>query len=190
MEKVDVRNHNPGVIPEIMVPYVEHISGNVGGFMKKTTVLAASLTIVIAILGLMGFIPGLGLLASVRKSYIPMAPTTVVCFLLQGVILLRLADQRWREPERSIIRVLSGLTVLFGLFEVLSHFAGLDLSFEDMLIPNMGYHGEIPIARMSPLTGALFSLTGTCLLIIYSKAQAPENRLMHGAGILGGLVII
>ncbi len=158
--------------------------------IKRTKVLAASLAVVMAMLGLLGYIPGLRLLGSVQKDYIPMAPSTAACFMLQGVILLRLAYQRRREPERAIMRALAGVTALFGLAEVLGHFTGLDLSFEDMLMPTMGQLGEIPIGRMSPLTGALFFLTGTSVFILFPRSRSPENRPMHGAGILGGLVTI
>jgi len=160
--------------------------------MKQTKLLAALLVILMAILGLMSYVMELRFLSSVRKDFIPMAPATALCFLLQGVILLRLAYQyqRWRGLERITICVLSGLTAVFGLLEVLGHFMGLDLNFEDTLIPTLGYLGEIPLARMSPLTGALFFLTGTCMLTILLKSHSPENRPIHGAGILGGLVII
>jgi len=158
--------------------------------ITKANVLAASLVTVMAILGLLGCISGLRLLGSVHKGYIPMAPSTAMCFLLQGVILIRLAYRRWREPERFIMRALSGLTALFGLLEVLGHFMGFDLNFEDMLVPTMGQLGEIPIGRMSPLTGVLFFFTGICVLLLVPRSHPPENRPMHGAGLVGGLVII
>lgn len=101
-----------------------------------------------------------------------------------------MAYQREREPEGAIMRVLSGFTALYGLLGVLGYFLGLDLNFEHRLVPTMGHLGGIPIGRMSPLTGMLFFLTGICVLFVIPKSHAAENHPMHGAGLLGGLIII
>src|SRR5438046_9485584 len=60
--------------------------------------LCASLTIALGLLTFIGWISGLVLLASVRAKYIPMAPSTALCFSLIGIGLivhLRRAALRW-----------------------------------------------------------------------------------------------
>src|SRR5438046_7855525 len=60
--------------------------------------LCASLTIALGLLTFIGWISSLLLLASVRAKYIPMAPSTALCFFLIGIGLivhLRRAALRW-----------------------------------------------------------------------------------------------
>ena len=39
-------------------------------------------------MGLLGYVLGLGVLGSVRKDYIPMAPSTAISFILLGSVLI------------------------------------------------------------------------------------------------------
>src|SRR5204862_7403857 len=60
--------------------------------------ICATLTIALGLLTFIGWISGLPLLASVRATYIPMAPSTAICFSLIGIGLivdLLRAGLRW-----------------------------------------------------------------------------------------------
>ncbi len=159
--------------------------------LKNTTILGASLALLVAALGLLGYLPGLEVLGRVQENFIPMAPSTAVCFLLQGSILLRLAFYPWkRQRDTLILMVIAALTALFGLLEVPGHLTGLDLNFEDRLVPAAGKLEGIPIARMSALTGALFFLTGVAVFLLLLRSYSLKDRGAHGAGILGSLAFL
>ena len=55
-----------------------------GGF-RSVVLFCASLAVLFALLTFIGWISGLQLLASVRARYIPMAPSTALCFSLLGI---------------------------------------------------------------------------------------------------------
>ena len=63
-----------------------------GGKINETVPAAATicalLAILLGLLTLAGWISGLSLLASVRAKYIPMAPSTALCFSLIAVGLI------------------------------------------------------------------------------------------------------
>ncbi|HEB12422.1 MAG TPA: hypothetical protein ENI11_01965, partial [Actinobacteria bacterium] len=65
---------------------------------------------------------------------------------------------------------ITALTALFGLLEIPGSLTGLDLNFEDRLVPAAGKLGEIPIARMSPMTGALFFLAGVAVFLLLLRS--------------------
>ncbi len=145
----------------------------------------------VATLGLIGYLPGLEALGSVQENFIPMAPSTAVCFLLQGFILLGLAFRpRKRQLGTLILMAVAALTALFGLLEIPSHLTGLDLNFEDRLVPTAGKLGEIPIARMSPLTGSFFFLTGLAVFLLLLRSYSLKDRGAHVAGALGSLAFV
>ncbi len=159
--------------------------------LRNATILGASLTLLGAALGLLGYLPGLEVLGRVQENFIPMAPSTAACFLLQGLILLKLAFSPWkRQLGTLILMVIAALTALFGLLEVPGQLTGLDLNFEDKLVPEAGKLGEIPIARMSALTGAFFFLTGAAVFLLLLRSYSLKDRGAHIAGILGSLAFL
>ncbi|NQU45378.1 PAS domain S-box protein, partial [bacterium] len=59
-------------------------------------------------------------------------------------------------------------------------------------MPNVGHLGEIPIARMSPFTGALFFLAGLAVLALVLRQSRTHGRgthLGHWGGSLGSLTV-
>ena len=120
--------------------------------LRRVSITGTSGAIVIAVMGLMGYIPELALLGSVREGYIPMAPTTAISFILLGGILLSITLRSLSGTTCLFIGFLAALVSLFGVLEVAGHFTGRDLNFEDVFVPSAGYLGEIPIARMSYTT--------------------------------------
>src|SRR2546430_5539599 len=65
---------------------------------RTIPLICASLTIALGVLTFIGWISGLLLLASVRAKYIPMAPSTALCFSLIGlglIVPLRRPRLRW-----------------------------------------------------------------------------------------------
>ncbi len=159
--------------------------------LKKATILGSIVDIFIAVLGLLGYAPGLETLGRVQQNFIPMAPSTAVCFLLLGLILLRLTFHPWKRQAGTLLFILiSALVALFGLLEIPGSLTGLDLNFEDRLVPAAGKLVEIPIARMSPITGALFFLAGVSVFLLLKRSFSLKDQVAHGSGILGGLVFI
>ncbi|WP_373003870.1 PAS domain S-box protein [Sulfurimonas sp.] len=64
-----------------------------------------------------------------------------------------------------ILVLISSLSVsIFGILEVIGYFIHNDLNYEDAIIPIQGYLNGIPIARMSPATGALFFTSGLSII--------------------------
>ncbi len=161
-----------------------------GSIHRRLAVSCAVGAILVAVMGLLGYAPGMELLGSLRRGLIPMAPSTAISFILLGAVVLALV---LRPPSgRNLLAFagVSALVSLFGLLEVPGHFTGLDLNFEDAIVPNAGYLGEIPIARMSPATGAEFLLAGLGIIALVA-GRRPEAgpRSGHIAGGLGSLVV-
>jgi len=70
------------------------------------------------------------------------------------------------------------LVTLFGLLELLGFLIGIDLNFEEALIPVTGTLNDIPIGLMSPATGTLFFFSGLALFIILEQHIAvPRHKL-------------
>ncbi len=180
------------------------LSGNGGGvaasdhnqgqglFLRRVSVFGAAGAILIALFGLLGYVPGLGLFGNVSEGYIPMAPSTAISFIVLGGILLAMTLRSLSTASLVFLGSLAALVSLFGALEIVGHFIGRDLNLEDALVPSAGYLGEIPIARMSPATGAAFLLAGLAVLALSLRSTTRSRRalLKHWGGCLGSLVLI
>ena len=155
-------------------------------------VVGALGAIVVATLGLVAYLPGLGFLGSVREGYIPMAPSTAISFIILGIVLLFLNVKQLSATKIIIPLAAASLVSLFGILEVAGHFSGMDLTFEGVLIPAAGELRGIPIARMSPSTGAVFFLSGiAAFLLIFQRNLKQRNTATENiSGGLGVLVLL
>ena len=159
--------------------------------LLKIAVVGAIVSSITAILGLIGYIPGFGVLGSVQEEFIPMAPSTAISFLILNLLILIRSHINWSRRNTIIGCFLALMVSLFGILETIDAFLGTDLNLENLLIPSAGTLGSIPIARMSPSTGAVFFIAGlSTLSLIYFKFKNNDSqKLMNLAGILGALTM-
>lgn len=62
---------------------------------RKTFTLGAVGPMLIIVPGLLWYVPGLGILGSIRQNYVPMAHSTAGCFLILGTVLFRYSRPLW-----------------------------------------------------------------------------------------------
>jgi len=159
--------------------------------IKKSVLAGGSIVIIIAILGLFGYIPGLRLLGSMRADYIPMAPSTAISFLLLSIILIMHNLEFLRRRIRFFAALIIAAVSIFGFLKWIEHYTGVEASFEEGIVRASGEIGEIPIGIMSPSTGALFFLSGIIMiLLIFQKTWKKYTIFFgHSMGILGSILI-
>ncbi len=151
---------------------------------------SAGLAALVAMTGLLGWLLDFDRLTSISSSFIPIAPSTSVCFILLAVVIAAVLERRAR-PLRPIALAIAGLVALFGLLEVPGHFTGLDLNLEDWLVPPAGHLGSVPMARMSPGTGALFLVAGIATILFTEAEHRPGALRLRGyAALLGCSVFL
>lgn len=146
--------------------------------------------ILLAILGLLGYIPGWQILASGNPEFIPMAPSNAVLFIFSALTLLKFSGKELSKAEFYI--AVSIFITLFGLTDIIGFFVGVELNFENLLVPEMGYLNGVPVARMSPSTGILFFISGMILFLLIAKTKWPEkyHRVQNFHSFLNLLLLI
>ncbi len=142
------------------------------------TLVAAAAVIITALVGLAGYLPGFNL-NSVDKGYIPMAPSTALAFILFGIAVLLFnyghAKKNYAIP--SLLAVF--LVLLFGILDFIGFIVNTELNFESLFVPDAGTLNGIPIARMSPATGAMFFLAGIVFIfIVLCKIVGRYNKIV------------
>jgi len=157
---------------------------------RKLASLFGTATAALGLLGLLGWILGMPLLASIRSSYIPMAPLTAIAFLCLGGLLL---VRSMGHSEGSVVILAAVISVLlsaYGLIELVEDMGIPMLSLEERLFPHPPMVGAILTGRMSPTTAALLLLSGSVIPMLLLRERGGERRKLFGdlAGCVGFLV--
>jgi len=101
-------------------------------FFKRAGLTSCFVSLFIAVMGLLGYIPGMHLLSSVSSSYVPMAPSTALSFIFLSVIMILYIYR----PVVNFVRFGSMLVVVtvsvFGFLKCVEYFAGIEASFEQV----------------------------------------------------------
>ncbi|MCF8358986.1 MAG: PAS domain S-box protein [Prolixibacteraceae bacterium] len=162
--------------------------------MKKNKTIAiifSVATLFVAIMGLIGYLPGMGLTGSLGKDYIPMAFSTAISFIFCATTILYLNAEKKTRFLSAFFIVLAGLVSLFGLLDFIGFVVGKDLNFEESIV-NIGQTvNGVPVGLMSPANGALFFLAGG-VSVIYLAALLSNKKFRISAFLFGfgGLLVL
>lgn len=172
---------------------IDQLSSKPGAnkLFNRAAIMCSAGAVFVAVLGLLGWVPSLGFLGNITPHFIPMAPTTSICFILLGLIVLIQIRYRLQGWSRFSAVAVTVLLSVFGIIEFAEHFhTGIDL--EDFLVPDVGLLGLMRKARMSPATGATVFLSGvTTLLLIFKETKNKQGKsICSCSGIVGSLVVI
>ena len=164
-------------------------------FRRAVTVACAGSALV-ALAGLLGYVPRLRLLSSIRTDYVPMAPLVALSFLVLAAVVYghaRSGDHAVAAATGSRpLWLPAGLVLLFALLEIAGDISGLDLTFESRLTAGLGSLRGIPIGQTSPATAVGFVLVGvgTLLLVPGPWGRRPARRFAFWASSLGALAVL
>lgn len=175
------------------------MNGNYSGSGKPDAIgwevlpaIAAFGSIIIAVIGLAGYLPGLDFPGGTGNNFVPMAPSTSLCFIMLGGVILFSKLRYLTLQNIGILSLVTVLVILFGILEVAGYFTGRDLNFEDTFMPHFGELNEIPVGRMSMPTGLLFAVTGvSVLMLLIQQIQPKRDRVIeYTIGFTGILALI
>ena len=154
--------------------------------LKKRAIYAALLTLSVALIGLIGHLPGLEDLGMIQAKFYPMAITTALAFITQSMIVLGLVYLKDRKSIVTIIFAFLGVfTAIYGILEIPSLYLDMDLNFENTIFPPYVLSDGAPSARMSSFTGALFFITGIAIMLLSVRRSSKDDRISSLIGILG-----
>lgn len=155
---------------------------NAGRRFRGFALLCASLALFFAFLTFIGWISGLSLLASVRARYIPMAPSTALCFSLLGLgLLIHLLRPGWQ----ALARLLALLVLTFAALKLFEFLSGRQFAIDAWFVRDPEMFGKVPTGRMAPLTAFNFVFTALGLLTL---AGPRRGKWAGGFGALTALI--
>src|SRR6266513_1616493 len=155
---------------------------------RTVPLICASLTIALGLVTFIGWISGLLLLASVRAKYIPMAPSTALCFSLIGfglIVHLRRAALRW------LPRALASLVLAMACAKLIEVLWGFNFGIDAWFVRNPEHFGAVPTGRMAPMTALNFVFIATGLVALTGEKPAKfAGPLGALATVIGAVVLV
>ena len=150
--------------------------------------ICATLTIALGLLTFIGWISGLPLLASVRATYIPMAPSTAFCFSLIGIGLI---VHLLRAALRWLPRAFASLVLAMACAKLVEVFGGFHFGIDAWFVRNPELFGAVPTGRMAPMTALNFVFIATGLLALTGNQPAKfAGPLGALATVIGAVVLV
>ncbi len=147
--------------------------------LSAVPLLCASLVLGLGLTTFAGWLLGLSLLASVRAQYIPMAPSTALCFSLLALGLLLHAK---RPTLRWIPRAMAAVVLLIAVAKIIEVLGGYHFGIDAWFVRNPEMFGAVPTGRMSPMTALDFVFAAAAILALTRALP------LSWAGPLGALV--
>ena len=162
--------------------------------LPRAPELCADMALGIALLALVGWVSGARILAGQWATFIPMAPSTALVFLLLSLALYCFV--RWPGlPSSQLFGLASaGFTFLIGSLVLWQSISGVDLGVEQLLSRTNEFLGSAPLGRMSPLSAVAFLLVSLALSFLtvqrWRGARSGAALLALGATTIGGVVLV
>ena len=133
---------------------------------ERISVWAFAIVITISIIALTGWLADALTLAGMGKNSIPMAPVTIVCFMLTSFSAISLLQKRF---STLIIKFILSFVLAICLIILFDASTGYSIEFEHLISGSPVLFNNFPIGRMSPATGILFLFSVVSLLTITAK---------------------
>ena len=139
-------------------------AGDIPRVYFRIALAGALFTLTLSFLTLVAWMGGWHLLASVRTHYIPMAPSTALCFaLLGGSLLVHLVASG--RALRAVSVFAAALVSSIAVMKLVEFGMGWRFGLEELLVRNPEMFGSVPTGRMSPVTAGNFLLGGMALML-------------------------
>ena len=159
---------------------------------RRISLALTAAAIAMPLVSLIGWVTGIMLLASYGERFIPMAPSTAICFILLSLPLLIALRPRPGPVGSHGAGLAGGVVALYGFLVFFGWLTGWPINPDDVLFKEMGTLETYPLGRMSPSTGVLFLLSGISLSALARglSRQRPANDWLSLAGVSGFSVVL
>lgn len=157
--------------------------------------ICAGIAIGIALLALLGWVSDVRFLAGELGTYIPMAPSTALAFLLLSGALFSFAHLPVLRLGRPFELTAVSIVFSIGLLVLVQFIFGINFGIEQVLSRTNELLGSTPLGRMSLLTAIAFLLEGAAFFILligerWHNVPTAVALLAAGATTINTVVLI
>ncbi len=142
----------------------------------------AVLSGVFGLLVIVGWHARLTGLVQIHPTFAPMQYNAALCFLFSGIGLLLAGLGR-----KTLSRSFAGIVLITGLLTIFQYATSVDLGIDELLFNHYVFTETSHPGRMSPLTAAMFSLSGLALML--ANVTSKKTGFSIAAGLASSLIV-
>jgi hypothetical protein len=157
--------------------------------LKRISQWCFFITLGISVVSLLAWVSGLLIVASVKPDYIPMAPSTALCFSMLSVPLFFYVLRAANSTRRMVTAAAAFLTFLICSILLAGFFLGKLFAVERLGIQSPVPVANIPAGHMSPITAATFLATALGILFLVLSNE-ERQRFKHIAAFMAMAVVL
>ena len=135
-------------------------------FQERISHWSFNLVVLISSIALTGWITNSLGLAGMGGNSLPMAPVTILSFLLTSIASIGLLK---RKINPAICYSFLSVVIISCCIVIIDIKTGYAIGFEQLFGNSRGFVNNYPIGRMSPITSTLFLTAALSLIIITNK---------------------
>lgn len=105
-------------------------------------------------------------IVSVKTNYIPIAPVTILFFLLFSAFFIYSGLNSKKIDSKRTVTAVFGLIAVYGLLQFCTYFVNIDLTLNSQIFPDAHFIGKFPVNYMSPYTGFLFFVSSASIILV------------------------
>ena len=163
--------------------------------LRRVALACAAMSAGLAALAILGWVTHATTLSSFGPAFIPMAPSTAVCFLLLAGATAAYAAVPQRAFATRAAAAAAWVVSALALVQLAQALGGGPSTADTLLVPRPARFGQVLVGRMSPLTAIAFLLAGGALLAVAGGRRRPALGDLGGwlaslLAVLGVVVLL
>ncbi|MBI5408298.1 MAG: response regulator [Nitrospirae bacterium] len=143
--------------------------------LNRTVSVCVVMTVFIGGVSLAGWVLGMLIIASITRSFIPMAPSTALAFIFLSLALLVHVGYPVQRRLRIFTAGFVLLVLLICSVILLNNVADIKIDIERLLVPDPPKLGNVSMGRMSPVTAGNFLAAAFSLLLLLILPEGKRS---------------
>ncbi len=154
-------------------------------YFEFTLRICGTIIVATGLIALAGWVSGVQILNRISPRYVPTALDTALAFVVFGILFLSYHQHSAHRSARALKLSLAVIIGVYGLLKALEFPLDRDLTFATTLFPAKEFLGPYVVGRMSPISGALFFVSGVAMAALLANATRHRLRaLIGGTGVV------
>jgi len=157
---------------------------------KNSVIILVAFPLLFSLVTLAGWITGVDVVTRWHTSYIPMAPSTAISFILLIFAVSLPLRFRLNLKQARLARIPIFLTALISLLVLIHFIPGINLNPETLIVSHPPEFHGIETARMSPATAIFFFIIAIALYFYFSDKSGLRQTASFILTISLGIILL
>jgi len=141
------------------------------GYLKKIVITSGSISVMIGILVIIGWIFNITVLKSLNPDFISMKANTAICFIIMGSSIILLSDSRNPVFLRNLARILVIMVLLISTVNLIEYIFNWNAGIDELLFK------DIQSTTLTIYPGRMAGNTAICFILLCISILITDTKI-------------